>query len=118
MIPSRRPEVLVLSNGIEAVRGETKICLNHPWDLWLIELLGREPQTFEEVERAFNVFPKFRAAVNEELKQWVLEFKEGTPERILFERTFFGTNGIKRGVERISRALDLSIVVASVRELQ
>ncbi len=86
--------VIIWQDKIEAIRGGRRIFLSDPWNTWLVELLGRPPETFEEVERAWNVFPKIYADSVERLKQVVLLEPEGTEARAIAERVFFGTNGL------------------------
>ena len=84
------------SGAIEArAENGTRIYLDVDWSDRLLQLLGRYPESFEDVERAWRVFPLFYDDAVERIAQSVRLVLPGTAERAIAERAFFGTNGLR-----------------------
>jgi hypothetical protein len=88
-------EIRVWTDYVEARRSDGRVVrLNGAWGTRLVRLLGRHPQTFEEVERALDVFMEFYLEAVDRIEGECRELPAGSPERVAVERAFFGTNGL------------------------
>lgn len=84
------------NGAIEATSEDgTRVVLDVDWSDRLLQLLGRYPEDFEVAERALRVFQLFYDDAVERIAQGVKLVPEGSPERVIAERAFFGTNGLR-----------------------